>query len=274
MSERGSVFFLRKISSRRALLAACLVIVSFQADAETLKAQYALSLFGFSFGNAFATGVVEREKYRIDIAMRTSGLANLINNTKGAASAAGRLAPAGPDPANFVHSLANTSETRTVRMALSGNTVRVLEVRPPPWDAAMRIPVTDEQKRHVLDPVSALIMSVPAGASLVGPTACNRTIPVFDGVTRFDVRLSYVETRLARTRGYEGPVSVCAARYEPISGHRVDSSATRFMAENKEMSVWLAPLEQAHVVAPLRIDIRTSAGMMSIDAVEFQIHGR
>jgi hypothetical protein len=274
MSDRGSVFFSRRTSSRRALLAACALLLSSKADAESLRAQYALSLLGFSFGNAYATGEVDPEKYRIDIAMRTAGLANLVNNTKGAASAAGRLAPAGPEPSNFANSLANTSETRIIRMALSGNTVRALEVKPPPWDAAMRIPVTEEQKQHILDPVSALIMSVPAGASLVGPTACNRTIPVFDGVTRFDVRLSYVETRMARTKGYEGPVSVCAARYHPISGHRVDSSATRFMAENKEMSVWLAPLEQAHVVAPLRIDIKTSAGMMSIDAVEFQLGKR
>jgi hypothetical protein len=272
MSNRESVFFLE--ASRRAFFAACALLICPEARAESLKAQYALSLLGFSFGNAYATGEVNAEKYRLEIAMRTTGIANLINNTKGAATATGRLAPAGPEPINFSHSIANTYETRTVRMALSGNTVRALEVQPPPWDAALRIPVTDEQKRHVLDPVSALIMAVPAGASLVGPTACNRTIPVFDGVTRFDVQLSYVETRTASAKGYEGPVTVCQARYLPISGHRPDSSATKFMAENSDMSVWLAPLERAHVVAPLRIDIRTSAGMMSIDAVEFQLGQR
>ena len=248
--------------------------ISSPAAAESLRAHYALSLLGLSFGSATAVGDIEPDRYRIEISMRTAGLANLVNNTKGAATASGRLAPSGPEPASFAHTLANSTETRTIRMSLGGNAVRSLRVDPEPWDAAARIPVTEEQKQHILDPVSALIMSVPAGQSLVGPSACNRTIPVFDGVTRFDVHLFYVETRAVRAKGYEGPVTVCAARYLPISGHRPDSAATRFMADNGDMSVWLAPLERAHVVAPLRIDIRTSVGMMSIDATEFQIGSR
>ncbi len=252
-------------------LLAMLTLVPQPGRAETLKAHYALSLIGISFGSAFATGAIEPDKYRIDIAMKTTGLANLINDTKGAATASGKLAAGGPDPASFANSLANSTETRTIRMSLSGHGVRGLEVNPPPWDAALRIPVSAEQKHNVLDPVSALIMSVPPGESLVGPAACNRVIPVFDGVTRFDVRLTYVESRTARTKGYEGPVTVCSARYTPISGHSPQSASTKFMAENKDMTVWLAPLPEAHVVAPLRIDIRTSAGMMSIDAVEFHI---
>jgi hypothetical protein len=94
---------------------------------------------------------------------------------------------------------------------------------------------------------------------------------VFDGIARFDVHLSYVETRNAHTRGYTGPVSVCSARYQPISGHRPDSQSTKFMAENREISVWLAPLSGARVVFPLRIDLRTAAGMMSIEASDFQV---
>ena len=147
-------------------------------------------------------------------------------------------------------------------------------MKPEPWDAAQRLPVNAEHKQHIIDPVSALIMSVPAGQELVGPTACNRTIRVFDGVTRFDVQLRYVETRTAKTKGFAGPVSVCAAHYTPIAGHRPDSTVTKYMAENQEMSVWLAPLAEAHVVAPLRIDIKTSAGMLSIEAVEFNIARR
>ena len=61
----------------------------------------------------------------------------------------------------------------------------------------------------------------------------------------------------AKAKGFAGPVSVCTAHYTPIAGHRPDSTVTKYMAENQEMSVWLAPLPEAHVVAPLRIDIKT-----------------
>ena len=149
-----------------AICGALALLQAVPAAAESLKAHYALSLLGLSFGSAFASGVIEPQNYRLDIAMKTSGLANLVNNTKGAATATGKLAPDGPAPATFANTLANSTETRQVRMSLGGNTVRALEVKPEPWDAALRLPVSAEQKQRVSDPVSALIMSVPAGESL------------------------------------------------------------------------------------------------------------
>lgn len=242
--------------------------------AETIKAHYGLSLMGLSIGNAFASGVVDPASYRVDITMRTTGLANIVNNTKGAATASGGLSGGAPSPASYANTTTNSEETRTVRMSLSGNTVRAAEVKPEPWDAVARVPVEDGDKRHVVDPVSALIMPVPAGQDLTGPAACNRTISVFDGVTRFDVRLTYAGSQGAQTRGYDGPVSVCTARYTPIAGHRPDSNSTRYMAANTDMNVWLAPLPEAHVVVPIHIDIKTAAGRLAIDASDFQIAQR
>ncbi len=258
----------------RPVAAALIAFAATQASAETLKARYALSLIGLSIGAASANGVIEPEKYHIDISMKTTGLANLVNNTRGAATASGKIAPNGPSPAAYANTTANNNESRTVRMALAGNAVRALEVKPEPWDAAARVPVEESAKRHIMDPVSALIMQVPEGESLVGPAACNRTIPVFDGVTRFDVRLSYAGTREAHTKGYSGQVAVCTARYTPIAGHRPDSSSTKYMAENSEMAVWLAPLPNARVVVPYHIDIKTAAGMLTIEAAEFQVGHR
>lgn len=258
----------RKRSS--AVLAALFLCAAGSAQAETIKAHYALSLMGLSIGSAYASGVLDRN-YRIDISMRTTGLANLVNNTKGAATASGGLTAVGPSPLAYANTTSNEDEVRTVRMALSGNAVRMVEVRPEPWDSDLRIPVTDGNKKRVVDPVSALIMSVPQGQDLTGPAACNRTIAVFDGVTRFDVALAYAGEQTASTRGYSGPVAVCSARYTPISGHRPDSKATRYMAENRDMNVWLAPMPEARVLVPIHIDIKTAAGDLVIDASEIQI---
>jgi hypothetical protein len=263
-----------KTLARAAAALACLACAAAPACAETLKAHFALSLMGLSIGSAFASGVVDPKNYRIDISMKTTGLANLVNSTRGAATASGGLTAAGPSPASYANTTSNSEETRTVRMLLSGNSVRSVEVKPAPWDVDARIPVGEAEKRRIVDPVSALIMSVPAGQELTGPAACERTISVFDGVTRFDVRLAYAGAHQAETRGYSGPVSVCRARYTPIAGHRPDSSSTRYMAANHDMNVWLAPLPDAHVVVPIHIDIATAAGKLVIDAAEFQIGQR
>ena len=79
---------------------------------------------------------------------------------------------------------------------------------------------------------------------MVSPAACNRKVPIFDGYTRFDIDLTYVGERRVTAKGYDGPVAVCAARYVPISGHSRDRPATKFMADNKDLEVWLAPIEQ------------------------------
>lgn len=251
-------------------IAALLPCVAGRAEAETLKAHYALSLMGISIGSAYASGVVDRN-YRIDISMRTTGLANLVNNTKGAATASGGLSVAGPSPSAYANTTSNEEEVRTVRMSLASNAVRNVEVKPEPWDAEMRVPVLEPNKKRVVDPVSALIMSVPQGQELTGPAACNRTISVFDGVTRFDIALSFAGEHTANTAGYSGPVAICSARYTPIAGHRPDSKSTRYMAENRDMNVWLAPLPEARVVVPIHIDVKTGAGDLVIEASDFQI---
>ena len=61
---------------------------------------------------------------------------------------------------------------------------------------------------------------------------------------------------------------VCAARYNPIAGHRTGRKSTQFMADNKDMEVWLAPVEGPRVLLPLRISIRTMIGTTLIDAVK------
>jgi hypothetical protein len=249
---------------------AALITLQGAAAAETIKAHYALSLMGVSIGSAYASGVVDRN-YRIDISMRTTGLANLVNNTKGAATASGGLSAGGPSPTAYANTTSNEDEVRTVRMSLAGNAVRAVEVKPEPWDADQRIPVNEGAKKRVVDPVSALIMSVPQGQEMTGPAACNRTISVFDGITRFDIALTYSGEQTANTRGYAGPVAVCSARYMPIAGHRPDSKSTRYMAENRDINVWLAPLPESRVVVPIHIDMRTGAGDLVIDASDFQI---
>ena len=241
------------------------------AQAESLRANYGLSILGLSIGNAFATASLEPSAYKIDIGVKLSGVASMVSNAKGAATANGAIANAAILPAAYANTSANAQETRTVRMGLNAGTVRGVEIAPPFIDMEGRIPVTDAQKRNIVDPVSALVMSVPPGEALVGPAACNRRLPVYDGLVRFDIALSYVGTRNVKARGYSGPVSVCSARYVPVAGYKADSQSTQYMANNRQIEVWLAPVERARLVIPYHISILTKAGTLVIEATEFRL---
>ena len=241
------------------------------AQAENVRATYTLSIIGLSIGTATATGAFEPQNYKLDIGVKLTGLAALVSSTKGAATASGAMGHTGVVPAAYANTTANSYETRTVRMAMSGGAVRGLEISPPFSDPVGRVPVTEQNKRNVLDPVSALVMSVPAGQPLVGPAACDRSIPVFDGFARYEIKLSFARSHDVQVKGYSGPVTVCAIRYVPVAGHRPAAKATQFMADNKQMEVWLVPVERAHAVVPLRIAIMTMAGMLVVEGTEFTI---
>jgi hypothetical protein len=241
------------------------------AQAENVRATYAVSIIGLPVGTATAIGALEPHRYKIDIGVKLTGIAALVSSAKGAATASGAIGRTGVVPAAYANTTANAYETRTVRMSMGGGAVHGLEISPPFADPVGRVPVNEANKRNIVDPVSALVMNVPAGQPLIGPAACERTVPVFDGFARYDVKLSYVRAEDVQVRGYSGPVTVCAARYVPIAGHRPAAKATQFMADNRQMEVWLAPVERAHAVVPLRISIMTMAGLLLVEGTEFTI---
>jgi len=240
------------------------------AQAETLNASYSVRLLGLSLGTAALIGTVNPGAYRLQASAKLSGIAAAVTKSEGAATATGAISKGRILPATYASASSNSKETRTVRMALNAGNVSAEEITPPaePWPD--RIPITEAQKRGIIDPLSAILMPVMTSGPLVGPEACARNIPVFDGVTRFDIPLTYVGTRHVTATGYEGPVAVCAARYRPISGHRPNREATRFMAENKQMEIWMAPLNEARALAPFRISVATMVGNLVIEATRFQ----
>jgi hypothetical protein len=257
---------MRPFTTTLAALALSVGGVATASTAETLRVDYGISLAGLPLGSADLATTFDGTKYSIQLGAKLTGLAGFLTGGKGAATAAGAVAGSQPVPASFAITSRASQEERTVRMGLSGGSVAAVEVKPPLDPKPDRVPLTENHKRGVLDPVSALLMPATAKGGLLDPANCNRTLPIFDGAARFDVVLTYGETRQVEKPGYRGPVLVCNARYVPIAGHRALRPSTKFMAENRDMSVWLAPVEGAHVLLPLRIAVRTTIGMSVIEA--------
>jgi Protein of unknown function (DUF3108) len=273
----GMADFKRKTLLRAPILTLGLVSVLLSSSgavpvgADEFRARYTVSVIGFHVGEVTAAGSVGRGTYRIDLNAKLTGIAAWVSNVKLALAATGSLRKGGPAPSTYATTSANSYGTRTVRMSLDSGNVKAVEIFPPFEDKEGRIPVSEAHKRNIVDPMSALIMPVPEGEALIGPAACNRTIPVYDGYVRFDVALHYSGVRDVSVNGYSGPVSVCSARYTPISGHKRDSKSAKFMAENRDIEAWLAPMERVHVVVPIHVALMTLAGAAVIDAVEFSV---
>lgn len=251
--------------------AAALTLAAGPAGAKTLKADYAVTLAGFPIATADLVSTIEGTSYRTQIQARTTGLAGVFAGGKGGAVASGSLAGGQPVPASFALSSRTSSSQVAVRMALARGNVAQVDIVPPLEPKPDRVPLKEGHKRGVVDPASAVLMPLQAKGGPTDPANCNRTIPVFDGAGRYDVVLSFAETRQAAVAGYRGPVLVCKIRYVPHAGHRSERAGTKFMMQNEDMSVWLAPVAGTRLLAPLRIAIRTMLGMSVAEATRFTV---
>jgi hypothetical protein len=251
--------------------AAALALAGASAHATTLKADYAVTLAGFAIATADLVSTIDGTSYTTQFQARTTGLAGVFASGKGGAVASGSLAGGRPVPARFALTSRTSSSQVAVTMALAQGNVAQVDIVPPLEPKPDRVPLGEGHKRGVVDPVSAVLMPVQAKGGPADPANCNRTIPVFDGAGRYDLVLSFAETRQAEVPGYRGPVLVCKIRYVPLAGHRSERPGTKFMMQNEDMSVWLAPVAGARVLAPLRIAVRTMLGMSVAEATRFSV---
>lgn len=243
------------------------------AMAADIEARYSITLAGLSIGKASLSAQLNGAGYVLNVSSALTGIVGAVSQGRGAATARGNVSGANVLTNGFSLSATNGKDTRKIQIAAASGAVRNVTIDPPfvkQPDDPTRIPLRDSHKIGVLDPVSALLMPVRSGNPM-DKANCDRRLPVFDGNQRFDVVLSYVGTRQVRSEdGYSGPVLICKARYVPVAGHRPDRRVTKFMADNRNMDAWLAPVNGGKTLIPYRISVKTMIGTTVIEAETFR----
>ncbi|MBV6656307.1 MAG: DUF3108 domain-containing protein [Devosiaceae bacterium] len=237
------------------------------AAASRLRVSYAARLAGIRIGTGVLSVNMEGNRYTASLQARTSAAGRLVSRGQGEAVARGTFQQRGIVPASYDLSASEADLTNVVRMRLRGGDIRELSAEPPLNEHPQRVAVRDQHRRDVVDPVSALLMPVPNAESAMGPAACDRTIPLFDGRQRYDLALSFV--RMEQTQFGNGQAAVCRLRYRPIAGHRSNRRVNQELAANPNIFVWLTQVGDGALVAPVRFELGLDFGTLSIQALEF-----
>jgi len=109
-----------------------------------------------------------------------------------------------------------------------------------------------------------------AGANPLTPGACQRSLAVFDGRMRYDLRLAYKRTAAVRAeKGYAGPALVCAVYFHPIAGHVPERTVIKYLRDSRDMEIWLTPIAGTSVVVPFRVTIPTPFGLGVLEAKQY-----
>jgi hypothetical protein len=118
--------------------------------------------------------------------------------------------------------------------------------------------------------MTASMVRMPGTGDILSPEACQRTLAIFDGRLRYDMQFAFKRMdKVKADKGYAGPVVVCAAYFSPVAGYIPSRAAIRYLARQRDMEVWLAPIAGTRVLVPYRAQGPTPIGLAMLQAVEF-----
>jgi hypothetical protein len=237
-----------------------------------LNASYTISLLGLTIGSGTWEIAIDNDQYSERAGGRISGVAAALITGEASGATHGVLTNDHALPTAFEADVKTSAETDTIKMKFDAAGVTDLVVEPPfPPTTQERVPVSDADRKGVLDPLSAGLVIVAGSDDMLKPQSCEGRIPVFDGRRRFDVALSFKRLETVKTKGgYQGPAIVCAIHLFPISGHRVAGTTIQHLVKSDAMEVALAPLPGTRILVPFRASIPTLVGTVVITADRFE----
>ena len=239
------------------------------AEWTSFSGSYAVSLAGINIGTVNLDATLNDDAYRLAGGGKISGIAQLFAQGRGRVSSVGMFSRGKPVPNRYDYWETSDGEELSIAIALSRGNVTSATVTPPQDRMDERVPVTNAHKRGVVDPLSMLVLPVSDMRGALAGDACNRTLPIYDGRSRFDLRLRHVGADQISTEGYSGPAVICRINFKAVSGHRRGREEIAEAENETDIRVWLAPIGDTKVLGPIKMTAGTSIGTAAITARRF-----
>jgi hypothetical protein len=253
-----------------ACVAAMVCLLCGAANAQgKLDAHYVATLASVPIGKGAWIIDVSDDQFTAAASGMTTGLLRVFATGDGNVASRGGVRGDNMAPTLFVSTINNDKRVEELKIVMSAGNVKDLMVDPPTTPHPDRIPLTEAHRRGIVDPLSAALIRVPGNGDPVSPEACRRTLPVFDGRMRFDLRLSFKRFEQIEVKGYQGPVAVCGVQFVPVAGYVPERPAIRYLAAQQDMEMWLAPISGTRVVVPYKISLQTPLGRAVLEATQF-----
>jgi Protein of unknown function (DUF3108) len=235
-----------------------------------LDARYVVTLAGLPIGKGAWVIDIAEDQFTAVASGLTSGLLQVFSNGSGSGASRGQIVGGKPVPASYASNVTTDRKTEEIRISIARGNVKDYAILPPLIDSPERIPVTEAHRNGVHDPMTASLIRVPGNGDLMRPEACQQAISVFDGRMRYDLKLVYKRMDKVRAdKGYDGPVVVCTVQFTPISGFVPSRPAIKYLIQQRDIEVWLAPIAATRVVVPFRLIVPTPMGTGILNATQF-----
>jgi hypothetical protein len=240
-----------------------------------LDARYTASLAGVTVGRGSWVIDLRDDQYTAAASGAASGLLKMFAGGTGTSASRGYLANGQPVPRNYAATLNISKKKDQVEIAIENGAVTKFEVKPDQQPDSDRIPITEAHRKNVTDPMSASLMRVSGNGDLMTKDACQRTLAIFDGRLRYDLKLAFKRMdKVKAEKGYQGTAVVCSVRFQPVAGYIPDRPTIKYLVGQQDMEVWLAPITGSRIVVPFRILVPTPVGDAVVEATQFMVGPR
>ena len=235
-----------------------------------LEAHYTASLAGIQIGKGSWVIDITDTQYMAAASGVTTGLMRAFTGGQGTSAAHGTLHAGQPTSSIFASTIAASNKTDDVNLTVANGIVTESRLDPPIETEPDRVPITDENCKGILDPMTASLMRTPGTGNPLSPEACQRTVAIFDGRLRYDLQFAFKRMdKVKADKGYAGPVVVCAVYFSPIAGYISSRAAIRYVSKLRDIEVWLAPIAGTRVLVPFRMQGPTPIGKFVLEANQF-----
>jgi hypothetical protein len=272
-ADEGKVFVLAFYRNFRFILTFAAVLAA-PAGARAqgkLEAHYTVTLAGIPIGKGTWVIDITDTHYTAAASGVTTGLVRVFTGGQGTSAANGALVTGQPVSAIYTSTITTSKKSDAVKLTISHGVVKESKIEPPADTDPERVPITDEHRKGILDPMTASLLRTPGNGDPLSQEACNnRIIAIFDGRLRYDLQLAFKRMdRVAADKGYAGPAVVCAVYFSPIAGYIPSRSAIRYVTKLRDIEVWLAPIAGTRVLVPFRAQGPTPLGRVVMEATQF-----
>ena len=237
----------------------------------SLGVAYTISFWGIPFGHTDFDSKFKQEAYNTTSHFETSGIVSAFWNAKIEASSSGQVSPHGLEPAVY-DSFYQRGSSNKERVKVTFGADPTVEADPP--YNLTQYPVTPEQKKEALDPLSAVTL-VLAGLKADASNPCGTVAPVFDGRRRYNIEFQYLKDEKpdVDTALGHGKAHLCQMHYNQIAGFK-----PKIMKEGKAFPPiygWFVDVPNPN--APnghyeIALKVWASTGWGTVDATLSQIH--
>ncbi len=244
-----------------------------QGATSTVQLVWQVYLGGFNLGNVGLKTSFTGNSYSAVSRLKTAGVVNSFYEAIIDASSTGVVANTGLLPKKYNSNTNNEKQNQKVDLTY---TTAGIELFAEPEYNVARFPVTEDQKRGTLDPLSGIVYSL-SGVSHSTSKPCGDTVRVFDGRRRYDIELKFEgQDKVKSDGGYSGPAIKCTVIYKQLAGFKPNLNKGKTVPS---ITAWFATIESSSggpvkkFIIPVKIMTETPYGVALGHARKITIDG-